>query len=240
MGYLANSTEQRAYDAAWSLGHDWLGPEHLLLALVASPSSSGAAVRASGVKYEQLMHDIDGFPARYHGTRRAGSDTERWPLSVRPATQQVIARAEGIAVGLGSAEILDAHLLLALLWERQTCVPMCLLKRRGISREQILDELGRRGVRRPDVPLPSLPDWGAFTPVREDEYLPLLGNLRRAGQLYRTAFKEGRHYVSIAQAPADAKDRCSPQAHMRRGPLLPGIVSHVVARSSGDCHGRRC
>ena len=102
MGYLANSTEQRAYDAAWSLDHDWLGPEHLLLALVASPSSSGEAVRASGVEYGQLMHDIDGFPARYHGTRRAGSDTERWPLSVRPSTQRVIARAEGIAVGLAA------------------------------------------------------------------------------------------------------------------------------------------
>ncbi|MBV9047207.1 MAG: Clp protease N-terminal domain-containing protein [Solirubrobacterales bacterium] len=38
MGYLPSSTDQRAAEAAWSLGHDWLGPEHFLLALVASPS----------------------------------------------------------------------------------------------------------------------------------------------------------------------------------------------------------
>ena len=207
MGYLANSTSQRAYEAAWSLGHDWLGPEHLLLALVASPSICGDALRASGIEYEQLRRDIDALPARYHGSRRAGSDTERRPLWIWPPAQQLIARAEGIAVGLGSAKILEAHLLLALLWERQTCVAMSLLKQRGIARERILEELGRRGVRLPDVPLPRLPAWGPFTPVSEDEYIPLLGNLRRAGRLYRTAFREGQHYVSIAQAPQHAEAR---------------------------------
>jgi hypothetical protein len=153
------------------------------------------------------MRDIDGFSAGYHGTRRAGSGSDRWPLWLRPPGQQLVTRAEGIALGMGSPCILEAHLLLALLWERQTCVAINLLKHRGIARERVLEELGRRGVRLPDVSLPTLPDWGPFTPVSEDEYLPLLRDLRRTGRLYRTSLKECQHYVSIARSPQECEAR---------------------------------
>lgn len=200
MGYLPKSTGQRASEAAWLLGHDWLGPEHLFLALVASPSVAGDALRACGLDYEQLRHEIDALPPRYHGDRRVGSDSDRWPLSVRPSAQTVIARAQGIAVGMGSSTVGEDHLLLALLWEQQTCLALTMLKRRGIARDRVLEELGRRQVKLPDAPLPTLPNWGPAFPVPEDEYIPLLRELRRAGKLFRTCCKEGRHYVSIAQS----------------------------------------
>ena len=212
MGYLPSSTDQRAAEAAWSLGHDWLGPEHFLLALVASPSVVGDALRACELDYEQLREEIDRLPARYHGNRRPGSDSDRWPLWVRPPAQTTIARADGIAIGMGSPKIREAHLLLALLWERQTCLATKMLKRRGIGRERILEELRRRAIELPDVPLPTLPDWGPLFPVSEDEFVPLLKELRHAGKVYRTASKDGRHYVSIAQFspqadPPSASDR---------------------------------
>ncbi|MBV8953363.1 MAG: hypothetical protein JO179_04445 [Solirubrobacterales bacterium] len=201
MGHLPRSTDERASEAAWSLGHDWLGPEHLLLALVASPSIVGEALRACELDYEQLKHGIDRLPPNYHGNRWAASDIDRWPLLVRPSAQIVIARAQGIAIGMDSCTIGEDHLLLALLWEQQTCFTVTILKRADNTRERILEELDRRGVRLPDVPLPMLPDWGPWFPVTEDEYLPLLRDLRRSGKLFRTSSKEGRHCVSIAQSP---------------------------------------
>ncbi len=199
MGYLPTSTEQRACEAAWALGHDWLGPEHLLLALVASPSAVGDVLRACELDYEQLRQEIDRLPPHHHGNRRPGSDSDRWPLWVRPPAQTAIARADGIAIGMGSPTIGEPHLLLALLWEQQTCLAITMLKRRGIARERILEELRRRGIELPDVSLPTLPDWGPSFPVSEDHFLPLLKELRHAGKVFRTAFKDGRHYVSIAQ-----------------------------------------
>ena len=199
MGFLPKSIEQRAAETAWLLGHDWLGPEHLLLALVASPSIVGDALRACELDYHQLRHEIDILPPHYHGDRRAGSDSERWPLSVRPSAQTVIARAQGIAVGMGSPTVGEDHLLLALLWEQQTCLTLTMLRRTGIARDRVLQELGLRQIELPDAPLPPLPNWGPPVPVSEDEYIPLLRELRLAGKLYRTWCKEGRHYVSVAQ-----------------------------------------
>jgi ATP-dependent Clp protease ATP-binding subunit ClpA len=174
------------------------------LALVASPSASGAALRACGLDYDRLMDDVADLPSEYYGNHTAGSATTPRPLQWRRTAQELVARAEGMAAGLGSSQVGETHVLLALLWERQSCVAISLIERRGITRARVLEELGRRGVKLPDVPLPTRPNWGPPLPVPEDEYLSRLADLRRAGKVYRTACKDGQHYISMAEAPHDS------------------------------------
>jgi hypothetical protein len=65
---------------------------------------------------------------------------------VKTDTQVVLARAEGIAAGQGSAIVAPEYVLLSLLWARTSLFAVTLLQRAGAIREGVLDELERRGV----------------------------------------------------------------------------------------------
>jgi len=84
---INDSLAPRAAQAAWSLGHDWLGPEHLLIALVASHAASGAALRACGLDHDQLMCDVADLPSERYRDRsgEALSGGERKMVSIARA-----------------------------------------------------------------------------------------------------------------------------------------------------------
>jgi ClpA/ClpB-like protein len=98
----------RAAQQARNLGHPWIGSEHLPLALLATDSASGQALRACGLSYEATFEAVSGLSDS--NGRRA---TIRTPLR-RPATGwsklrtfNALTRAEGLAAGMGSAEAID-------------------------------------------------------------------------------------------------------------------------------------
>jgi ATP-dependent Clp protease ATP-binding subunit ClpA len=51
----------RAAQQARDLGHPWIGSEHLLLALLATDSASGQALRACGLSYEAVCEAVSGL-----------------------------------------------------------------------------------------------------------------------------------------------------------------------------------
>jgi hypothetical protein len=126
-----------------------------------------------------------------------------------PDEQSILARAEGLAAGMGSAEVLDEHVLLGLLWEPASPFAVRLIEKLGVTREQILAELRRRGAETPKLPLPYLPSWGAPFYVSHEEFKQLAADLRGRGVLYRANSKGERVIVSIDEKGEDRSRRPS-------------------------------
>ena len=170
----------RAAQEARDLGHPRIGSEHLLLALVATDSASGKALRACGLSYEAVREAVSSL-SDSHGQRTPRDDPSssiphNW-LVHDPDTQRIDARAEGLAAGMGSAEVRDEHELLAVVGDPT------LMERLGATRERVLEELGRLGLEVAKVPLPYRPSWGPTFRVWREEFERLAAELRRCGVL---------------------------------------------------------
>jgi Clp amino terminal domain, pathogenicity island component len=188
---------ERAGQEAAGLGHDRIGTEHLLLALAGSKSPSGVALGNCGANYESVAKAIVALPglSRRHALAGCISDGR----VVVPEVQQVIARAEGLAAGLGSSSCGDEHVLVSVLWERGSIVALSVLEQIGVSRTQLLGELERLRVGLPTVPLPPRPRWGPWLPMASGELSELERVLRRKGVLYRYVVKNGEPFVSLLE-----------------------------------------
>jgi ATP-dependent Clp protease ATP-binding subunit ClpA len=192
----AGDAVDRADAEAEELRHGWIGAEHLVLALLRERSAAGESLRACGVEHGSYRREVEGLPATYLSAR-----PPYWPYgkSVAFDAQQVLARAEGLAAGLGSTTVESEHILLSLLWARTSLVALALLERLGATRERILGELERRGVRL-GVPPPAWPSWGPFRRISKAEFERLAPELRRQGVLYRYSEQDGDVLISTAES----------------------------------------
>jgi hypothetical protein len=188
---------------AQQLGHGWIGPEHLVLALLEGRSAAGESLRACGLDHESYRRTFEAA-SNYIRMRSA-----EWPAGggqvVAADTQEVYARAEGIAAAQGSEVVAPQHVLLSLLWARSSLVALTLLERLGATRQRILDELERRGLSLA-VPLPGRPSWGEWLHISPSEFERLAARLRRDGVLYRYSEQESEVLISIAE-PNSSKER---------------------------------
>jgi len=105
----------RAAQQARDLGHPWIGSEHLLLALLATDSASGQALRACGLSYEAVCEAVSGLSDSSYVQGRPRDD-DPYPSTLprnrlvhAPDIQRIDARAEGLAAGMGSTEARDEH-----------------------------------------------------------------------------------------------------------------------------------
>jgi ATP-dependent Clp protease ATP-binding subunit ClpA len=183
------------YRAAEGLGHRRIGSEHLLLALVGSESTSGQALRACGLSREAVLDEISRLPDGYHERMRSGATPSGSFLAVDQELRAIDGRAEGLAAGLGSTEVRDEQRLLSLLYEPTSILATRIIEKRGVTGEQILEELNRRGVKVPEVPPPTRPKWGPPRYVSREEFERLTADLRRRGVLYRFNYKEGDQVI---------------------------------------------
>jgi hypothetical protein len=129
------------------LGHRWLVPEHLLLAVARGSSPAGEALREGGVGPEAVE-------ARLELMHEDSSPEHRGVLST-PAWHEVNGFARGFAAAQGR-ELEPADGVVAFFWT-QTIWPFP-----GADREQVIDRLGAHGVRLPNTPPPDLDTrrWG--------------------------------------------------------------------------------
>jgi hypothetical protein len=140
---------------ARQLGRTTASDDLFLLALTeldeAEPSRR--ALAAEGVSAGRLMAEI-----RTSGDRPLESPAS---MTFAPAAYTMHGRAQGFAAALGDGNIAPEHLLLALLWD-----PVSrsggLLRRLGVSREQIVERLREFGAPVPEAPLPPQREieWG--------------------------------------------------------------------------------
>jgi Clp amino terminal domain, pathogenicity island component len=143
------------------------------------------------------------LPLRYQ-RRRLPAGAPAGALSMEPSVQVLIARAEGIALGLGRDEVRSEHLLLALLWSERTpaAVALSALERSGASRSQVYSELERRGINVGGAPLPDCPRWEAAFPVPTKDFVLVTDGLKRAGRAYRYNRSGDQYLISLAERPA--------------------------------------
>jgi hypothetical protein len=151
-----NGVMGRALMEAIDHGHATGGLPHVILALLDEqhPSTAQDALRAAGVS-RQLVEDR-GFAG--YGSTAAQADSEgRRMAGSEPLWHETAARAQGLAVGFGEVRVAPEHVLLAMLWQRDQRWFEDLLGAAGSSREALLEELDRRGIRVPEVSLPAVP-----------------------------------------------------------------------------------
>jgi ATP-dependent Clp protease ATP-binding subunit ClpA len=161
----------------------------VLVALAEAPSPVGDALRACGITAEAIAAAIGGE-----------SQVTSWddgPIWLGRATQELVARAQGLALGAGDAHIGEEHLLVSILWSGSSIVES-LLGRLAVAGEQIMAELRGRDVDLATHALPRRRSWGPWIKMPEAELEAATAELRRTGTLYR--YKVGRDGPAISIA----------------------------------------
>jgi hypothetical protein len=155
-----------AWEQARLLGDGWIGTEHFLLALLATPSTAQEVLLELDVTYEAAQELV-----------REVHAASEWPLpdhqvedgvSPNPAAYQAMGRAEGFAVASGHRAPESEHWLLALVWSDHGA--MNELFALGATQDRVLEGLRRRGVSVPDVDPPPYRRW------REGQTIEVDGN----------------------------------------------------------------
>ncbi|MGH2920363.1 MAG: Clp protease N-terminal domain-containing protein [Solirubrobacteraceae bacterium] len=194
------SLNRLANEAAGRLSHPSVEAEHYVLAML-HPDADGKAtraLRACGLAYDDLA---DVVAARLRSQFEA-EGVEAPPLGrgrvVSACAMELLARADGIAVGLGHAETRPEDLLLAVLWGRSDSGVVAALAGFGASRECIRDELALLGAAMPSVDLPPVIRWSDWRSVSQQE----LDEIRRSDIAYRIAPRDDATLVSTRE-PGD-------------------------------------
>jgi ATP-dependent Clp protease ATP-binding subunit ClpA len=197
-----------AHEAAEELGHGWLGAEHLLVALLRS-RVAGEALRECGLRREAAFTDLSNLPDSYRWkTPFAGSAVGTRLVTADAAA--VLARAEGVAVGLGSEQVRPEHILLSLIWHPTSDVAITVMERHGATQSRLLEALAHHGFEVPNATPPSRPEWGPMFSISRDQFESLTQELRRAGVLYCFNYMGEAVRISVEQkdpGPALVRER---------------------------------
>jgi len=136
-----------AFDEARALGHHWAGEEHFLLALVGDGPLGASLLDPLGLTHAEvasavtaLVDDVGPpFAKLFAGCRSA------------PSYHTILGRAEGFALGAGTAHPEPVDVLAALLWD-PTGTASRLLRSLGRTRTTAMDILTGSGRAVPPAP----------------------------------------------------------------------------------------
>jgi ATP-dependent Clp protease ATP-binding subunit ClpA len=196
---MAREFTRQSMVAADELGHEHLGPEHFLIALLRIDGHARTALNACGVTDASLVAEVR------RGGPKANTTPPPMPMSWRFESRgagQTMARADGLAVGLG-VDLRPEHVLLAILWDPESW-PTQILERLGGTPDRVLEELGRLGVALPTTPPPRRRSWEAPVRVSRDEFERRTADLRAAGILYGFNY-QGDEMLLLVERPAGSE-----------------------------------
>jgi ATP-dependent Clp protease ATP-binding subunit ClpC len=130
-GVVVTSQEQ-----ARALRHNYIGTEHLLLALLRLPQDSGVGRVLTG-----LGLSFDSAAARLRDLVPEGEVATTGQLPFTPRVKQVLELALRDALGRGDPEIGPEHILIGITRGDEDTVAMRLLRDDGVTAEQVRDAL---------------------------------------------------------------------------------------------------
>jgi hypothetical protein len=134
-----------AGEEAIRLNCSWLGPEHLLLAILSpafDDSPASKALARCAVTREAVEAAI--------GAKQPRKRPERSGVTTNPACHDVVGFATGLASWRGTGAVTAEHVLIAQVYEAQSEGKML-----TASRAAILSTLAELGVDVPEAPLPA-------------------------------------------------------------------------------------
>lgn len=118
---------------AQELGHNYVGTEHLLVALIRNPGVASEVLRANGVEEQKILDLIDESISAQSSVLVADEG------EFTPRTQKVLEIAQEEASRMGIADAGTEHLLIALLKESD-CIAVRLLNTKGINVQKLYVE----------------------------------------------------------------------------------------------------
>lgn len=145
----------KAAEEARRLRHNWLGPYHYLLALVAEPSIATDAMAQLGLTRHRLdkafspINTINGRRIRYFKAKG---------ITTNPAAHDMTGWAMGFAAASGRRKPSPEDWLLAIIYRDRGMVGS-VVHELGVSFAAIVDALRRRGVKVPDYQPEEYRPW---------------------------------------------------------------------------------
>ena len=118
---------------AQELGHNYVGTEHLLVALIRNPGVASEVLKANGVEEQKILDLIDESISAQSSVLVADEG------GFTPRTQKVLEIAQEEASRMGIADAGTEHLLIALLKESD-CIAVRLLNTKGINVQKLYVE----------------------------------------------------------------------------------------------------
>jgi len=133
----AEEISSRAFRKAQALGLSWCGIEHVLLALLDPPKATDAAALLAelGLTQEAVQERLQALPSASSPGRGVVSN---------PALHSLLGTAAGLALAFGATEVTDEHVLLALVYGRNSHVPPLIVSL-GIDPDVLVRNLAERG-----------------------------------------------------------------------------------------------
>lgn len=122
---LDNAKKQAA-----SLGHSFIGTEHLLLALLGTKGVASEVLKENGVSYDKIKELIEDNLTTDAGVLTTGN------LEFTPRAEKIVNGAIGEADRLGAPSAGTEHILVAMLKE-QDCIAVRLLNTKGINVQKL-------------------------------------------------------------------------------------------------------
>ena len=139
-----------AHAVARRLRHVHITESHVLAGILEGPPVPGRrALEAAGLTLDAVEAEL--LTGNVVGP---GHVEDEGLVNLRPA-QDLLARAEGVAIARGLADVRAEHVLIALIWHAAGTATLDLLGRCGVSTAAIRDGLVSVGVSVPALPLPE-------------------------------------------------------------------------------------
>ena len=119
---------------AESLGHTYIGSEHILLALCKEKDSAAAVIlMKNGITYDKILETIK----EYSGV---GSKSSLTPKDMTPRSIKIVENSYRISVRYGALKIGTEHILLSILEEKE-CIGIRIISFAGGDTVAITDEV---------------------------------------------------------------------------------------------------
>ncbi len=135
----ANRALNKAVQAAESMGHTYIGSEHLLLGLLSDKTTVADAVLAA----RHIQYDnIENYIKQAVGV---GVPTELVPDDFTPRSKRIIETAVQLARGMGQALVGTEHVLLAIVREPD-CMAAQMLAQSGVSLQEIVNDVSKSAM----------------------------------------------------------------------------------------------
>lgn len=143
------NTITRAHEQAEAIGDGWVGPPHIVLALLDDDSPAGRVLADLGLGREQALQCLHAVPSK----RKQGAGRFE-----NPALYKLYGVATGLAIAEGARQPAPEHWLIALAYDARDreATP---LHRFGLDPARVLDALRGHGVRVPPLDPPAYVPW---------------------------------------------------------------------------------
>jgi ATP-dependent Clp protease ATP-binding subunit ClpA len=170
---------KQAFDEAQRLGQSWVGPEHILLAVLAEPSPVSQVLAELGLNHDRLVELLG---SRRHYPPAPELQPGEAPR-LNPAFYQAAGWARGFAAAAGLRKPETGDWLLATIYRdgQGDDLLLTILQEIGTSPEAVLEEMRQRGLRIPTLKPPQYRPWRGerMVEVAAEELEPILKVLRQ-------------------------------------------------------------